>query len=233
MKFLSAVAAIVVVGLSLPALAQDSDSSDTTYDEITVTATRRAESLKDVPASVVAVDPGDFVVSGLTSIEDIVRYTPGVFFDDGGRRGRGTITARGIPQFGATPVFSTYIDDTPLNSNTPYNQGAFISTDGLLLDVERIEIVKGPQGTLFGATSVGGLLRYVTRKPALDEFRGTFGVDYNSIGSGDNGTTINGRVSIPLIQDQLGVTLAAFKQETAAYVDRVDPVTRKRHCIRY
>ena len=204
------VVSLIAAGLASPAVAQDSGSSASGFDEITVTATRRAESLKDVPAAVVAVDPEEFVFAGLTSVEDVIRYTPGVFFDDGGRRGRGTITARGIPQFGATPVFSTYIDDTPLNSNTPFNQGAFISSDGLLLDVERIEIVKGPQGTLFGATSVGGLLRYVTRKPTLDEFRGTFGVDYNSIDSGDNGTTINGRVSIPLVEDQLGVTLSGI-----------------------
>ena len=219
------VVSLIAAGLASPAGAQDSGSSVSGFDEITVTATRRAESLKDVPAAVVAVDPEEFVFAGLTSVEDVVRYTPGVFFNDGGRRGRGTITARGIPQFGATPVFSTYIDDTPLNSNTPYNQGAFINTDGLLLDVERIEIVKGPQGTLFGATSVGGLLRYVTRKPALDEFRGTVGVDYNSISSGGDGNIINGRVSIPLVENKLGVTLAGFRQETPAYVDRVDPLT--------
>ena len=219
------VSSFIAVGTAFPAGAQDSESSVRRIEEVIVSASRRDESLKDVPAAVVVIDPEEFVLAGLTSVEDIVRYTPGVFYNDGGRPGRGTITARGIPQFGTTPTFSTYIDDTPLNSNTPYNQGAFISSDGLLLDVERVEVVKGPQGTLFGATSVGGMLRYITRKPALDEFRGTVGFDYSSVSSGGDGNIINGRVSIPVMENKLGVTLAGFRQETPAYVDRVDPAT--------
>ena len=227
--FLGSVAAIA---FSIPALAQTAPASDTTdsdevsvQDTITVTTSRREESLQDVPASVVAVDPEAFTLTGKTTIQDVIRYSPGLFFNDQGNRGRGTITARGIPQAGTTPVFATYVDDSPLTSNTPYNQGAFINLDGLLLDVERVEIVKGPQGTLFGATSVGGLLRYITRDPSLDEFRATIGADYHSVSDGGSGSIINGRVSLPIVKDRLGVTLSAYQEDTAGYTNRVDPAT--------
>ena len=222
---------VATIAFATPTFAQDQDSAGTSADAgnddtIVVTATRREESLQDVAASVVSVDPEVFTLSGKTSVEDLIRYTPGLYFQDTeGVAGRGTITARGIPQLGATPVFATYIDDAPLTSNTPYNQGSFISIDSLLLDIERVEIVKGPQGTLFGATSVGGMLRYVTKKPALEEFRATAGVDIHSVKGGEIGQTYNGRVSIPLVPGKLGLSLGAYYQDTAGYPERVNPAT--------
>ena len=109
---------------------------------------------------------------------------------------------------------------------TNSNIGALISHsvfEGLLSDVERVEIIKGPQGTLFGANSVGGVVRYVTRDPALDELRGKLSVDLSSThGAGGPNQRYQASVSFPLIEDTLGVTVSAFYNDMEGFVDLVD-----------
>ena len=214
------------VALSGGATAQDQSSEEEVdFEEIIVTAGRRQQSLQDVPASVVAVSPEDFTLKGLQQIRDVLSYLPGIQYTEFGSPGRGTISARGVPQSSATPVFGIYVDDTPLTSNTNFSNGANTLLDGLLLDVERVEIIKGPQGTLFGATSVGGLLRYISRDPALEEFRASVSADTSTVDDGEWGYTFSGRVSVPLIKNKLGITVAAYYQEQPGFVDFVDGET--------
>ncbi|MBO6504432.1 MAG: TonB-dependent receptor [Kordiimonadaceae bacterium] len=200
-------------------------SDDLLLEEIVVTAGRREQILQDVPAAVNAVDPATFTTRGLQSTRSVFDYTAGITFIDLGNPGRGTIAARGVPQASATPVFGVYVDDTPLTSNTNFSGGAATFLDGLLLDLERIEIIKGPQGTLFGATSVGGMMRYISKDPALDDFRLSAGIDVHTVENGEWGQTYNGRVSAPIVKDKLGVTLAAYYRDIAGYVDYVDAAT--------
>lgn len=204
---------------------QDTDNQELELEEIIVTAGRREQSLQDVPAAVVAITPEDFTLRGLQQIEDVLNYIPGVQYTEVGSPGRGTISARGVPQSSATPVFGVYVDDTPLTSNTNFSNGANTLLDGLLLDVERVEVIKGPQGTLFGATSVGGLLRYISRDPALEDFRASFSAEMNKVEGGSWGQTYSGRVSVPVIKNKLGITVSAYYQDIAGYLDSVDPAT--------
>lgn len=218
---------IPAIVLSGSVVAQDQSVAEEELhlEEIIVTAGRREQSLQDVPASVVSISPEDFTLKGLQQIRDVLSYLPGIQYNDVGSPGRGTISARGVPQSSATPVFGIYVDDTPLTSNTNFSNGANTFLDGLLLDIERIEIIKGPQGTLFGATSVGGLLRYISRDPALEEFRASFSADTSVVKGGEWGHTFSGRVSAPIIKNKLGITVAAYYQEQPGYVDFVDGAT--------
>ncbi len=218
-------AAVSAASLSLSAMAQSSATSEeAALEEVLVTASRREQKLQDVPAAVVAVSPDSFKFQGLQQVSDIFAYTPGVTFDDSGSIGRGTVAARGVPQTLAIPVFGVYLDDTPLSTNTNFaGGGTFL--DGLLMDVERIEVIKGPQGTLYGATSVGGMMRYISKDPALEEVRGNVSVDANTIENGDAGNTLSGTLSVPIIKDTLGVTLSGFRQDRAGYVDYVNAAT--------
>ncbi|MFC3051615.1 TonB-dependent receptor [Kordiimonas pumila] len=220
-SLLGAVSLTALTGAAT-AQGQSSDKSEMLFEEIIVTAGRREQSLQDVPASVVAINPDDFKVKGIKQIGEILDYTPGVVFQTGGAPGLGNISARGVPQSSATPVFGIYLDDIPLSSNTNFAGGGNIIFDGLLMDIERVEVIKGPQGTLYGATSVGGMMRYISRDPALQEFRGSVGADIATTKGGEMSKIFNGRVSVPVVEDKLGVTFSGFYQDTGGYVDQVD-----------
>ena len=192
-------------------------------DEIYVTAARRRQSLQNVAASVRVISPEDFIFRGFHGIRDILNYTPGLDFTEGvGAPGAGTIIARGIPQASATPVFSMYLDDTPLTSNTSFSNGAGIILDALFFDIERIEFIKGPQGTLFGASSVGGVLRYITRDPSLDDVRAIASVDFSTTKGGGISQFVVSRISTPIIVDILGVTATVSYRDAAGYLDFIE-----------
>lgn len=193
-----------------------------TMDEIIVTTSRREQALQDVPASITAINPVEFIASGLTSIGDIIEYTPGFSIDRGkGQRGRGSITARGVGQQGSIAVVAVYVDDIPMTSNSGQSGGAGVFFDGLLGDLERVEMIKGPQGTLYGATAIGGAIRYITKNPALEEMRGGAGVNLSGTKDGGFNQIYNGYLSVPLIEDKVGVTLSGFYEEDGGLVDRV------------
>ncbi|MEQ9394344.1 TonB-dependent receptor [Haliea sp.] len=194
-------------------------------EEILVTAGRREQSLQDVPAAVTVISPDALKHRGLTRVAEMLDYTPGVNFTSDGGVGRGSISARGVPQSSATPVFGVYLDDTPLSTNTNFAFGSRVFFDALLMDIDRIEVIKGPQGTLYGATSVGGMMRYISRDPALQELRASAGADVSETASGGMGHTYSGRLSVPVIDNTLGLTLSGFYQDTAGYVDYVDSAT--------
>jgi len=202
------------------------DEVDENIEVVIVTASRRTEALQDVPASVIAVDPIEFVNLGLNSIDEVIDYTPGFnIFRDNGHRGLGSITARGVGQQGSTAVTAIYLDDVPMTSNSGFANGGGLFFDGLLGDVERIELIKGPQGTLFGATAIAGAVRYISRKPELVDARGSITADLSAINDGGINKLYRGFYSFPLIEDKLGITLSGFSASDAGFVDQVDAET--------
>ena len=211
------------------ALAQDGDESPEAFaiDTIVVTASRREQSLQDAPMAVAVVQPDRFISAGLTSLQDVISYTPGFTFNTNGSggqtvgrpKGSGSISARGVGQegFGNTSsgVVGVYVDDVQIGNST-------ISFDGLLADIERVELLKGPQGTLYGATSVGGAIKYITRRPSLNEFRGRIAADLSFTENGGLNQIYSGRLSAPLVADRLGVTVAGYWEDDGGFTDRVD-----------
>ena len=176
----------------------------TEVEEVIVTASRRAQEVQDVAASVAVIDPQDFAAGGLTSLTDVLDYVPGVKFNDDGAPGQGSITMRGVANIFSTPTVGIYVDDIPYGSVTAFAEGANFALDSLLGDLERIEVIKGPQGTLFGASSMGGSLRYITRDPALDEVRGRVAVDMSDTTEGGLQPALQGRRQLPDREGQAG-----------------------------
>jgi len=192
-------------------------------DEIIVTASRREQNLQDVPMALTVVRPEEFTAVGLTRLSDVIAYTPGVTVTDSlGFPVGATITARGVGQQGGTATVGVYVDTVPLSSNGPWGLGGQFAFDGLLGDVERVEFLKGPQGTLYGSTSIGGAVKYITRKPSLDEFRGHASVDLSGTRDGGFNQLYSGRISTPLVEGKLGLTVAGFYEDNGGFVDRVD-----------
>lgn len=198
------------------------DKDGLVFEEVIVTASRREQNLQDVPMSVAVIDPIDLTAVGFTSIEDAIGFVPGFDFHEflGVPRDYGSITARGIGQLSTTPVVSIYVDDMPLTSSGP--SGQFLFFDGLLGDIERVEFLKGPQGTLYGASAMGGTIRYITKRPSLEEFRGMASVDFSVTEDGGLNQVYNGRISTPIVEDKLGITVAAYYDKDRGYVDLVD-----------
>ncbi|MCV6621697.1 MAG: TonB-dependent receptor [Cellvibrionaceae bacterium] len=200
----------------------NSQEKSVQLEEIVVTASRREENLQDVAASVASVDPQALQAHGFNELQDIIEYTPGVSWEDGGGRGVGTITMRGIPQSGAIRTVGIYVDDTPLISASGFSGAAGGTIDASLIDLSRIEVIKGPQGTLYGASSVGGMIRYISRAPSLQEVRGEFSVDIShNKGPGSHNTIVSGRLSGPIIKGSLGATLSVFQADDAGFTQVV------------
>ncbi len=191
-------------------------------EEVIVTASRRSESLQNVAAGITSVDPDDYVMKGLTSVGDIIDYSPGINYATSGSPAFGTITVRGVGQESSIPVVGVYVDDVPFSTNSPFSGGSNILFDGLLGDVERVEIIKGPQGTLYGAGAVGGVVRYITKDPALQQFRANAVTDISSTQEGGISELYKATISTPIVEDKIGLTVSGFYDDQAGFIDRID-----------
>ena len=179
--------------------------------------------------AVTVVNPDEFTDVGLVSLKEVLTYTPGFSSNNtSGSPAAGFLVVRGVAPDGAgkgTATTAVYLDGMALSSSAPFGSGSVISFDGLLGDVERVEFLKGPQGTLYGSGAVGGTIKYVTRKPSLNEVSGAVGVDASSIKEGGNASIYNARITTPLVEDKLGITLAGFYEKNDGFTDRVDAGT--------
>jgi outer membrane receptor protein involved in Fe transport len=189
-------------------------------EEVIVTATRRAQEVQDVPASVAVVDPAQFAAGGLTSLSGVLKYVPGVNFNDGGAPGQGSITMRGVANIFSTPSVGIYLDDIPYGSVTAFAEGANFALDALLGEVERVEVIKGPQGTLFGAASMGGSVRYITKDPSLTDFGGRFSTDLSDTSQGGFNQLYKAGLDIPLVNDKLALGVSGFYQDNDGFLDQ-------------
>ena len=139
-----------------------------------------------------------------------------------GTPGQTTVSLRGIGPLGSSATVGSYVDDAPIGSSGIYNSTNALSFELMPYDIERIEVLRGPQGTLYGASSIGGLLKYVTVKPALDEFEGKFGVEAVDVTDGSgNDFNYGARISFPLVKDSLGMSLSYARRELPAYIDNI------------
>jgi iron complex outermembrane recepter protein len=228
-SFFSAMsAAILSVFSADTATAQnnDEDSNGLMLEEVTVTASRREEALQNVGMSVTSVKPEAFTDAGLTRLADVIAYTNGINVSNAkGNPVGANITIRGVGQQIGTATAGVYVDAIPTTSNSPWGNAGSFAFDGMLGDVERVEFLKGPQGTLYGSTSIGGAIKYITRKPSLNELNGTAAIDFSNTKEGDDNVIYNGRISTPLVEDKLGITFAGFFEDNGGLVDRVNATT--------
>ncbi len=190
-------------------------------EEITVTATKRETSLQDTAISITAIGSEEIESRGLIGMADYLNSVPSVTFHDGGV-GRNQIVIRGIAtKRREDATVGSYFGEVPLTSPLSGIQGS-VSTDLKLVDMERVEVLRGPQGTLYGNGAMGGLIRNIPKAPNLNEIEGTL-----EIGSGftarsdDDNTKLVGVLNIPLVENKLAARLVAYRFEQAGYVDWV------------
>ena len=185
-------------------------------EEITVTATRRASAISRVPLSISAFSQKTLDQKGARTIADVVRFTPGATFDPESNN----ISIRGIDSEAGAGTTGIYIDDTPVQiRNLGFNAENSLPE---LFDLDRVEVLRGPQGTLFGAGSEGGTVRYITPQPSLTKYstyeRATVAGSPYGGPSYDLGAALGG----PIIKDVLGFRASASYDEEGGYLDHTN-----------
>ena len=190
-------------------------------EEVTVTANKREQDLQDVAMSLSALTGDDLNRIGAVGAQDYLAQIPGVNYNSLGR-GRSPIIIRGVSTGSTTfsdeqNTTAIYIDELPSLSRW----GAWTNTDPNTFDIERVEVLRGPQGTLFGSGALGGALRVITNKPNASEFQSSVDIGQSFTQGGDDSNSINAMLNIPLVDDELALRVVAFKRNDGGYIDNI------------
>jgi len=197
-------------------------SASVQLEEIVVTATKRAESQEKVPLSITAYTQDSLDKQQAKDFTDIVRLTPGVTLtpQTRGNTAGSDVSIRGISSGAGSATVGIYIDESPvqirpdsLSSVNPYPR---------IFDLERVEILRGPQGTLFGAGSEGGTIRFITPDPNLDHYSSYVRSDLSTTRGGEPSYEFGAAGGGPIVSDELGFRVSAWYRRNGGYVDRID-----------
>ncbi|MGH7707392.1 MAG: TonB-dependent receptor domain-containing protein, partial [Vulcanimicrobiaceae bacterium] len=205
---------------------QTSKKKPVYLEEVVVTAERRTERLMDVPMSVTAFSQGALDEKGLHNIDDLSRVSPGVSLLRNGVSASGNyndedsdISIRGIDSTAGTSTTGIYIDDTPIQ--TRHLNFGTVNPYPALFDLDRVEVLKGPQGTLFGSGSEGGTIRFITPAPGLTDYSGYARAEFGQIDGGGQNYEMGAAFGGPIIDGVLGFRISASFREDGGWVDRV------------
>ncbi len=209
-------------GFGLSAEASKEANDDFTLEDTIVTATKRPEKLQDVPQSITAFSTDDMKFMGAQDFSDMIESVPGVEL----RRtqaGAGSVTIRGIAEMssvagGPGASVGYYLDELPLTM-----AGYF--PDIANFDMARVEVLRGPQGTLFGEGSMSGTIRMISNKPDSTQFDDYVELIYSNTEQGTDNYAANAMLNVPLIKDKLAFRLVALYDDQGGYIDRTDPAT--------
>src|SRR6202044_2879895 len=225
-KLSYAIAAVLgsgAFGHAVAAGSTDANSASDQIQEITVTAQRRTENIQDVPIAIQALTGDTLKQLNVTTFDDLIRYLPNVTAPTAGP-GQAQIFMRGLSagsngtqsggSINAFPNVAIYLDDQ--SAQLPGR-----NLDVYAADLERIEVLEGPQGTLYGAGAQAGAIRYITNKPKLDLTEGGANVSYSTTAHGDPSTAAQAFINLPLIPDTLAFRAVIYNDRRGGYINNV------------
>src|SRR6202045_3743570 len=225
-KLTYAIAAILsgsAAGFAHAATATDAEASDS-IQEITVTAQRRSENIQNVPITIQALTGETLTQLHVQTFDDYVKYLPNVSAKTNGpgqsvtyMRGLSAGGVAGAQSTGTTTTFpnvAIYLDDQ--SGQLPGR-----NLDIYSADLERIEILEGPQGTLFGAGAQAGVIRYITNKPKLDVTEGNVNAGYAVTAHGDPSTNIDATINLPLVPEKLAARAVIYNESRGGYISNL------------
>ncbi len=212
--------ALILAGAPLVSQAQSASAQTNQLQEVVVTATRHEEQLSKVAVSVSAYTQDTMDQKGIKDFTDIVRFTPGLSID---QTGTNNISIRGISSSGGSGTTGIYIDDTPIQMRSL----GFNPDDTLpkTFDLDRVEVLRGPQGTLFGSGSEGGTVRYILTQPSLTKQSTYARGELSYTRYGDPSEEIGVAHGAPIINDVLGYRASLWYRHDGGWINRVDPTT--------
>lgn len=221
-----AIAGVLAWAAAMPALALEEGAtagepapSTTTLDTVEVTANKRVENIREVGAAISVVGERQLENMGASSLADYAALIPGLQVQSDGAPGLTAISLRGVAALSSSATVATYIDEVPLGSSGIYQAANFFMLDLLPYDISRVEVMRGPQGTLYGAGAIGGLLKYVTRSPDLGSEELRAGVGLRTVDNGGSDWNLRVGASLPLQQDRLGLRMSFARNGLPGYTD--------------
>jgi iron complex outermembrane recepter protein len=199
--------------------ASSSSSSDQTLSEVVVTAQKRAQPQFDVPISLVVLDPKQLQQLEITDAEDLQFVVPGLTVQGGSPQRR--INLRGISNvYGNGAVIGEYINEADATSGAQAAAGGYGQFDTRMYDLERVEVLRGPQGTLFGVGSMGGVIRFITNRPVLNLYQASAEMTASFTQDGAPSQKIDAMLNTPLLENTLGFRIAGEFDHEGGWVDQ-------------
>jgi len=199
------------------------DTQFSGIESVTVTAQRRDENVQNVPTTIQAFTGQTLIDLNVSTFDDILKFTPNVSYGNNGP-GQGEIFMRGLSagfrgnQSSATianfPNVALYLDDQSM-------QFPARNADIYVVDIDHIEVLEGPQGTLFGGGAEAGAVRYITNKPKLDVIEGKAEASYGFTASGDPNNSVNATLNLPVIDNKLAARIVIYNDHQGGYIDNV------------
>ncbi len=210
-QLLAAVVSAVTLIIGSQASAQDSGM----LEEIVVTAQKRVQSVLDIPFAITVIGEDEIKARGAMDIKDMQYSIPGLSITNN-QPGQDRVQIRGASTGVGlgSPTVGRYMDEVSVSSDATQR-----ALDIPLLDIQRVEVLRGPQGTLYGAGSIGGTIRFISNSPDMKEVSGSLGGGFSSVDDGSKGYDVNGVLNVPLIEDKLAVRIAASTEDIGGWID--------------
>jgi iron complex outermembrane recepter protein len=222
-KYLISCAVAALFSGAISATAQTDTTATTGIEAVVVSADRRDESVQEVPNTVQVFTGKTLEDDNVLTLESLLSYTPNVTYGNNGP-GQGEITMRGLSNgfrgnqssgtIGNFPNVAIYLDDQSM-------QFPARNVDIYMVDMERVEVLEGPQGTLFGGGAEAGAVRYITNKPKLDTFEGKAEASYGFTEGGADNSSANLMLNVPLIDGKLAIRAVIYDEQQGGYIDNV------------
>ncbi len=206
------------------------EPADNGLREIVVTATRREETIGRTPLSITAFTQEALSAQEVQSVGDLQRLTPGLGLTYGNLNpsaqssGDTNVSLRGVAATAGAATTGVYIDDVPTHKFTSTGSG-FGAQYPKVFDLERVEVLRGPQGTLYGGSTMGGAVRFITTAPSLTEYSGNAKAEGGYTQDGDPTYEVGGAIGGPIIGDTLGFRITAWTRNQGGYIDHVSRFT--------
>ncbi|MGJ4802687.1 TonB-dependent receptor [Luteimonas sp. SDU82] len=222
-----ALAVVAAMAVAAPAavFAQQAPADDQAgpvqLDSVIVTANKRQENIREVATAITRLGETQLENLNATQMADYASYVPGLQMQSNGTPGQVQVSMRGVAALSPGSTVGTYVDDAPVGSNSLYQQATLYQLDLLPYDIEAIEVLRGPQGTLYGAGAMGGLIKYTMRKPDTSHREFRVGAGVSSPSDGGTGQNYRFGMNLPIVQDAFALRLSAARQELPGYVDNL------------
>ena len=220
---LTALAQAAAMAVAAPPAA--SAPPTTEIARVVITAQKRKEDIRDVPVSVSVLSAEQLQAQQITTVEDLTRNVPNISFTSQAGPGLGTVEIRGVSSQAGSATVSVYLDDVSLTTRNLYSQG---TAEPRFFDLQDAEVLRGPQGTLYGASSLGGTIKFISKQPDLKYFSESVTATVSGTEHGGANYEAQGVLNIPLVNNTFALRIGAERGHESGYIDQVDPTTLKK-----